>query len=54
MRAPKSVKYNKGLAEGEKNAKVEAARKMLHDGLSIELVAKYSGLSIEDVSNLVH
>ena len=40
--------------EGEKIAKVEAARKMLHGGLSIELVAKYSGLSIEDVSSLVH
>ena len=43
-----------GLEKGEKNAKIEAARKMLHDGLSIELAAKYSGLSIEDVSNLVH
>ena len=43
-----------GIEKGEKNAKVEAARKMLHDGLSIELAAKYSGISIEDVSNLVH
>ena len=66
MRAAQSVKYNEGLEKGleegekigiekgEKNAKVESAKKMLRDGLSIELVSKYSGLSIDDVSNLIH
>ena len=41
-----------GIAEGEKNAKIEAAKKMLQDGLSIELVTKYSGLSIQELSEM--
>ena len=42
----------KGKEEGEKNAKIEAAKKMLQDGLSIELVTKYSGLSIQELSEM--
>jgi len=41
-----------GLEKGEKKAKIESARKMLIDGLSIDMVAKYSGLSLEEVENL--
>ena len=37
-------------AEAEKHAeKIAIAKKMLSDGLNAELVAKYSGLSIEDI-----
>ena len=41
-----------GRAEGREEAKIETARKMLSDGLSIELIAKYSGLSIEELQKL--
>ena len=40
-------------AEAEKKAeKIESARKMLQDGLSVEVVSKYSGLSFEEVEKL--
>ena len=40
-------------AEKEKKAeKIESAKKMLSDGLSIELVSKYSGLSVEEIKKL--
>ena len=32
--------------------KIESAKKMLSDGLSIELVSKYSGLSLEEIERL--
>ena len=62
IRAAQSVKYNEGLAEGEKIgiekgekiAKVESAKRFLAMGLSLEQIAQGTGLSIEDVSNLVH
>ena len=54
IRAAQSVKYNEGLAEGEKIAKVETAKRFLAMGLSLEQIAQGTGLSIEDVSNLVH
>ena len=41
-----------GLVEGEKKAKIESARKMLIDGLPVDMVAKYSDLSIEEVDGL--
>ena len=45
-----------GLAEGEKKGEhkkaIETARKMLTDGMSIEMVAKYSGLTVEEVIKL--
>ena len=62
IRAAQSVKYNEGLAEGEKIgiekgekiAKVETAKNLLKIGLTVDQIAKATGLSIEDVSNLVH
>jgi predicted transposase/invertase (TIGR01784 family) len=42
----------RGKAEGEKQKSIEIARKMLDDGLSIDLVQKYSGLSIEEIKKL--
>ena len=46
------VGLEKGLAEGEKKAKIESARKMLIDGLPVDMVVKYSGLSIEEIETL--
>jgi len=37
---------------GAKAEKIESAKKMLSDGLSVELVSKYSGLSLEEVERL--
>ena len=42
----------KGLKQGERNARLEAARRMLQDNLSVELAAKYTGLSAEEVRQL--
>ena len=42
-----------GWAKGEHNARIENAKKMLADGLSIDIVAKYTGLSIEEVKTLI-
>ena len=42
-----------GIAEGEKNAKVEAAKNFLAMGLSIDQVAKGTGLSVSDIQKLV-
>ncbi len=63
IRASQAIKYKEGLAEGErlgakkerekaKAEKIESAKKMLSDGLSEELVSRYSGLSIEEVKKL--
>ena len=41
-----------GREEGEKMKAFETARKMLADGLSIDLIAKYTGLSFEAVQAL--
>jgi len=41
-----------GLEEGLKNKAMETARKMLADGLDPALVAKYTGLSPDELANL--
>ena len=41
-----------GLEKGEHNAKTETARKMLTDDLSMDVIAKYTGLTIEEVKLL--
>ena len=41
-----------GLAEGEHRKALETAKKMLADGLSIDIVAKYTGLSNDILCNL--
>ena len=42
----------KGHAEGEKWAQLENAKRMLEDNLAIELIAKYTGLSKEEIEIL--
>ena len=41
-----------GLAEGKAEEKSAIARRMLEDGVPVETVAKYSGLTKEDVLKL--
>ena len=41
-----------GRAEGREEGRIEAAKNMLADEISIDLVAKYTGLSIEQVKEL--
>jgi predicted transposase/invertase (TIGR01784 family) len=42
-----------GKKEGEKAKAKETARKMLADGMPIDMIAKYSGLSVLQVKELV-
>lgn len=42
----------KGLAEGKKDAAYDTARKMKADGLDAGIIAKYTGLSIEEIKKL--
>ena len=41
-----------GRAEGSNEANINAAQRMLADGMSKELVMKYTGLSLEQISNI--
>ncbi len=42
----------KGLEKGIKEGKLETAKKMKEEGLSIEMIARYTGLSEEEIHNL--
>ena len=54
MEEGEKIGLEKGKAEGEKIAKVETAKNLLKIGLTVDQIAQATGLSIEDVSNLVH
>ena len=41
-----------GLAKGRAEERIEIARNMKADGMSIELIQKYSGLSPEEIAQL--
>ena len=41
-----------GHEEGQQSEKLRAARKMKDDGMSVDLIAKYTGLTIEQIENL--
>lgn len=41
-----------GRAEGERDKALESARRMKADGMPAELIAKYTGLSIEELAEL--
>ena len=41
-----------GLAEGEHNAKIETAKKMLSKGSDIKFVSECTGLTIEEIKKL--
>ena len=41
-----------GITQGERKRAFESAHRMLQDGLTTELAAKYAGLSLEEISSL--
>lgn len=41
-----------GREEGERKKQIEIARQMMSDGMSIEIISKYTGLSVEDLREL--
>jgi predicted transposase/invertase (TIGR01784 family) len=41
-----------GIAEGERRTQIETAKRMLEDDFSTELIAKFTGLSIDEIENL--
>ena len=41
-----------GRAEGERDKALESARRMKADGMPTELIAKYTGLTLEIVNSL--
>ncbi len=44
----------KGKNVGKDEAKLETAKKMIEDGISIEIIAKYTGLPVERIKLLFH
>ena len=42
----------KGMKHGERNAQLEAARRMLKDNVQIDVVAKYTDLPLMEVKKL--
>ncbi len=44
--------YGSGVIDGESNKTLSIVKKMLNDGLKIELISKYSGLSKEEILKL--
>ena len=45
--------WEKAVQEGKEENKIDTARRMLKDGkLSLELIAEYSGLPLEEVVKL--
>lgn len=52
IRTAEKKKFAEGRAEGIAEGRAEVARKMLDKGMSTELVAEITGLSLEEVSSL--
>ena len=44
---------NKGLQQGSQQAKIETAKKFLTMGLSLEQISQGTGLSIDEINNLM-
>ena len=44
--------FQKGMAQGEKNAHIATAKQMKSDGMPIELIIKYTGLTAEEIDKL--
>ncbi|MEA1884320.1 MAG: hypothetical protein U9N62_07380, partial [Thermotogota bacterium] len=48
----KEVGKVEGREEGERNKAIDASKKMIQDGLSLELISKYEGLSIHELEQI--
>ena len=42
----------KGIEKGKAEERIENARKMKADGMAVELIAKYTGLTFEEIASL--
>ncbi|MDE6245724.1 MAG: hypothetical protein K2M50_08725 [Treponemataceae bacterium] len=42
-----------GIAIGIQQTQIETARNMLKDGLSVDLITKYTGISAQQISELL-
>ena len=42
----------KGREKGERNKAIEASKKMIQDGLSLEFISKYEGLTIPELEQI--
>ncbi|MBR1735379.1 MAG: Rpn family recombination-promoting nuclease/putative transposase [Alphaproteobacteria bacterium] len=52
MREEANIEFGNAIANAEAKKTLEIAKKMLSDGMSVELVAKYSGLSVSEIETL--
>ena len=50
--AEAQTKAAEAKAEGERRTQIETAKRMLEDDFSTELIAKFTGLSIDEIENL--
>ena len=41
--------YEAGMEQGQYNTRIENAKAMLADGMDVNLVSKYTGLSVETI-----
>jgi predicted transposase/invertase (TIGR01784 family) len=41
-----------GMAKGAEDEKLKMAKRMLADGLQVEIISKYTGLSLEEITKL--
>ncbi len=53
LRNARRIARSEGKTEGIELGKIETAKKMLKDGLSVEIVNKYTGLSLNEIESLV-
>lgn len=44
--------HEKGIHEGKEIANYDAARRMKNDGMLVELIAKYTGLTAEEIEKM--
>ena len=44
--------FAEGLAKGERNKALESSRRMKADDMPVELIAKYTGLTVEAINSL--
>jgi predicted transposase YdaD len=48
----KEIGKEEGREEGERKKAIDASKKMIQDGLSLELISKYEGLSIQELEQI--
>ena len=52
LESAKETGIDEGIQEGEHNAKISTAKKMLEDNMDIEIITKYTNLSSEEINQL--